>query len=182
MSVLGLYLYAAMLFWVPLEKHRYHEAEAVTVSRYLQIAQDIADGVEDPSEPSLYGDDETHVKAGLQLAAIARYESGGFDPDVQFCKRFGDHNKSRGLFQSHESEESVCYSLRNAVHIALRQLRASLAACRAEPVKWRLSAYASGSCGAGHLESERRVRLAADYWREHPYVPVTMTHAEVNNP
>src|ERR1700678_1504235 len=129
MSPLVAYILAAMMAWYPVDKHAFREHRIITEARYLQIATVIVDTAFDPLEIPLFEGPDARLDTALELASVGEFESGGFATDVQFCRKFGDHGKAHGLFQSHLSAKSVCFSLEQAAHIALKQMRESYNAC-----------------------------------------------------
>ena len=169
MQTLAVYLYAAMVAWSPLSHHTFYEKEPVTALRYMSLAASVASEVTDPDEDPLFEDDPWRVKSALLILSVGSFESGGFNADVQYCKRGGDGATSWGLFQSKAGKAVVCSSVRAAVRMAMKQVRASLHDCREEKAQNRLAEYASGSCAYGQKESRDRMRRAEVWWREHPF-------------
>jgi hypothetical protein len=165
-----MYLYAAMVFWAPLEHHLYYEAAAITDARYRQIAADVAGQVQDPEERPLFDGPNGRAQTATYVMSIFSLESGEFRADVQFCTKSGDGGHSWGLGQSQAGKDAVCLGVRAAVHEALIQIRESRAACADLIPEHRLALYASGSCSRGHRESANRVNRAMKYWASHPYV------------
>ena len=177
MTTLTAYLLSAMIAWSPLSHHLYAEGAPVTEARYLQIASDVADAVYD--EEPLFAGELGRERTAVYLLAVASYESGGFRADVQWCtgKGVGDSGHAFGLFQSHAGRDAVCGSIRDAVHVAVLQMRESMRACHDLPAAERLSGYAAGDCEHGRAASRRRVTRATRYWAEHPYTQPTHTTA-----
>jgi hypothetical protein len=175
---LAAYLLGAMKFWSPISNHAYREDPAIAEARYLQIATDVADQVLDPTEFPLFAGEDGRAQTAIYVLATGSFESGGFRADVQWCEDTGggDSGRSWGLFQSKlgkvrtaDGEEGVCFSMRQATHLAILQIRRSFQDCARLPQEERLAEYASGSCDAGRKASTTRVLRAMNYWRAHAY-------------
>lgn len=89
------------------------------------------------------------------LLSIAWHESG-MRWDVGQCDVTGDRGRALGFWQTHTRDRSVCEDFRYAARVALRRVRASLAACSHLPMAERLAVYTSGSCDRGREASRRR--------------------------
>lgn len=169
-ATLAAYLFTAMKFWSPLPNHAYRENIAITEARYLQIANDVAEQVLDPTEMPLFAGEDGRAQTGIYVLATGSFESGGFRADVQFCESTGggDSGRSWGLFQDQmDSKDASCLSMRQATHLAIKHIRRSFEDCANLPQEERLAEYASGSCGAGRKASATRVLRAMNYWRDH---------------
>jgi hypothetical protein len=167
MQNLVAYLVAAMLSWSPIAGHAYIEAPVITEARYLDFATHVANVT--MVEAPLFSGVSGSAKTALLLVAISSYETGQFDADVIFCKKSGDGGKAWGPYQSHADKDRACVSVESATHLALEQMRYSLATCSYLQPEKRLAAYASGSCDQGRAESIRRMGRMMNYWTAHTY-------------
>ena len=97
------------------------------------------------------------------LIKIARWESGGFNPDVVSCKVKGDHGLAHGLFQVHpwnENEASRACSKDIGIQadLALERVRMSVSMCKrfGKFGSDLLTGYTVGHCVSNEKEAALR--------------------------
>lgn len=98
MQNLVVYIFAAMLSWVPVRNLvPYGETEDEVNVRFHSVAEDIVTVALDASEPSVFARGDGRVKTALLLAAVASFE-GGFQKFVDdgSCNKRGYHADRRG--------------------------------------------------------------------------------------
>src|ERR1700709_401031 len=127
---------AAMHAWVPDSEHVQFESRDVTEQRYVAIAHDIADTIQE--------NDDRRVASpeleALLLTSVASYESH-FAARVDSCKVT---RASWTLFQISSDRAAACKDRKVAVKIALFRIRESFAICNELSFADRLAFYATG--------------------------------------
>ena len=101
---LASWLLDAELAWCPLSRHATRDkSEADTLSRYRDIAADVARVAGDPNEPPMYTGDGGRARTALVLLSLAFWESGfRGDVDSGTCKPPEcDDGAATGLLQLH---------------------------------------------------------------------------------
>lgn len=144
--------------------------------RYVGIATAVRNVAWDPKEKPIFGGERGRARTAALLLAIAWHESGfARDVDLGPCYRGRandgarcDYGRAHCLLQVHArdgkteegwtpaelvADREKCF--RAGMHLVLR----SFAACRKNPPKHRLAAFASGRCDAGQSGSERLLAL-----------------------
>ena len=95
-SALVAYIFNAMTTWSPVSGHVLQESEVDAVTRYQQIADDIAEVGMDPTEassPVVAGTQDADVKNSILLAAVASMETN-------FAKFVDDGTCNKPTFQA----------------------------------------------------------------------------------
>lgn len=131
------WLVALMLASVPPGKVPARESAEAGRDRYEEIAADISTATRSP-------------RTGALLVAIAVHESG-LRLDVDTGATLGDAGRARGLWQLQGIPADLTRAEQAAV--ALERVQRSHKACAANLERFRLAAYASGSCSRGFPES-----------------------------
>lgn len=177
------WLYALMEVWNP-AKYRNktfiteaQESQAQAVERYIGIAQAAIDVAFDPKEPPVFvskNEEKARMHTALLILSVAYLESG-MRRDVDFGQgkySRGDGGRSWCMMQINVGSGTVpdpdpvisTWTGKDLVsdrtkcfRVGLHRIRRSFAACAANPLKYRLAAYASGSCERGHDESAARM-------------------------
>lgn len=146
-------------------------------ARYEAIASAVRNVAYDPEEKPVFGGPHGRARTAALLLAIAWHESGyARDVDLGPCWRGRSNDSSRCdfgrahcLLQVHARDGKTREGWTPAELVADREkcfraglhlVQSSFAACRANPAKHRLCAYASGRCSAGQAGSERLLSLA----------------------
>jgi hypothetical protein len=174
MNALVSYIFAAMIYWVPMTDHAYYEKPEVTQARYTEIATTIAEVALDPNTVPLFEGDDGRVKTALLLASVASSE-GFFRKDVDSCKVGGDNGLAWGLWQTHANKKKVCSDRKVAATIALDMMRNSLQSCKSFNLMDRMSVYTDGSCHANWQRSRFKMGRAITWYSKHK--PETLTVA-----
>ena len=164
-SPLAAYVLTAMTAWVPIEEHAWVERREVTVARYADIAETIAN-VTVEEEPVFGGElDAARARTALLLASIASYES-------HFAARVDDCRVSLGgalgLWQTVAPRAKVCSDRASAARVALSMVRQSFDVCAGYEELDRLGFYTDGACGRDRGRSRWRVGRAIRFWRASP--------------
>ncbi len=157
-----------MITFFPIQNHAYHEAADITTTRYESIAEDIAIG--SVQQPVFSDTDGGAAKTGILLASLARWESQGYDAEVDQCRRAGDHGMSWTIFQlmsPFSPKQEICADRKKAVEWALRWIKNSFRLCSYLPLQDRLSVYAGGTCDNGRPQSRVRVSPAINFYNSH---------------
>jgi hypothetical protein len=171
-SILTQYVLAFMLAVYPVKNHEYlGVSDSYTRARYEAIAADFADVALDPDEPALFADGRTpgRVKTAILLASIGRFESGGYREDVDTLVKLGDGGAARCLLQIHPWPGEVINDRASCLRAGLRHLRASFSACGS------LAGYTVGHCVDHEKQAEKRMQLAEDWIRKHPWTSVPLS-------
>ena len=175
-ALLSSWLAAAMLVWSPPSSHAYTGAsEEVTVTRYVGIAEDMAEVATE--ELPLFTGRTGYAKTALVALSVVSFESGGFRADLDNDKPTGDchdgHCRAVCLAQIWLRPGDHLASRRDCFRLEIARLRESFAACRALPLLQRLGVYATGTClsAKGQSLSENRMRRALSYWASSEFLP-----------
>jgi hypothetical protein len=139
------WILALLLAAVPPGKVPARESAEAGAARYVSIAEDIAAVTRERSAQAL-------------LVAIAVHESG-LRLDIDTGATLGDGGRAKGLWQLQGTPEGL--TRREQARIALGRVQRSFRACAGNAERFRLAAYASGSCDRGLAESAAMV----DTWR-----------------
>jgi hypothetical protein len=139
------WLVALLVAVVPPGKVPARESAEAGLERYESIAADIATVTRSPRTAAL-------------LVAVAVHESG-LRLDVDTGETLGDAGRARGLWQLQGIPADLPRVEQAA--IALDRIQRSHKACAGNADRFRLAAYASGSCSRGLPESAAIV----DSWR-----------------
>jgi hypothetical protein len=131
------WLVALMIAAVPPGKVPARETAEAGLERYQAIAADVATVTRSPRTAAL-------------LVAVAVHESG-LRLDVDTGATLGDAGRARGLWQLQGVPADLTRAQQAAV--ALERIQRSHKACSANLERFRLAAYASGSCSRGFPES-----------------------------
>lgn len=116
----------------------------------------ITEAVTNDVEPPLLGS----YRAEAALMLTYAWEESAF----HVCA-VGDHGASLGLFQLQRLPKSIACDPRAASKIFLARAHASYNLCTGLPENERLSAFASGNCGHGHMLTRHRVLRSIDVER-----------------
>jgi len=160
------YVLAFMLAVYPVQNHRFlGVSDDYTRARYAAIAADVADVALDPDEPPLFADGRTpgRVKTAMLLASLARFESGGFREDVDTLRKLGDGGAARCLLQIHAWPGERIEDRASCLRAGMRHLRASLRSCGT------IAGFTVGHCEKDEPEAARRMGLAEEWIRSHPW-------------
>ncbi len=152
------------------------ETKAQREERYVAIAKAIVEVASDPDEKPVFGGATGRARTAALLAAIAWHESGfARDVDIGPCYRGRandgarcDHGRAACIMQIHTregqtlegySKEELFADRVKCVRAGLHLVQKSFAACKGNPPKHRLAAFASGRCSAGQSGSEMLLAL-----------------------
>lgn len=165
-ETLANYIFAAMIFWVPVSDHSYYEKPEITIARYHDIATSIAESALDSEQDPLFTEEDGRIKTALLLASVASSE-GFFREDIDSCKKGGDNGLAWGLWQTHASKKLVCSSRKEAIGIALKMMRQSFVSCKNLSVLDRMSVYTDGQCHSNWKRSRFKMSRAINYLNTH---------------
>jgi len=160
-STLAAYLMTMMLALAPVSRHAYYEKQDVTLARYTNITNVIAEGVISESMPKGMTEkeqEEERVKIGAVMVSIGDVESGNWNADVVSCAKGGDNDTAWGPWQTQLPKVQVCDSTRAALRLALGMVKRSFLICKELPSGDRLSWYTDG--GAWNRSVKNRERAS----------------------
>jgi hypothetical protein len=162
------WIFGVMVAWQP-------PRDTADVSRYQDIAHDLAAVAEDPQLAPLVTGEHARPRTALLMLAVAYFEST-FARGIDEGRIRGDHGRSwcmmqikigKGRTQEGWSGRDLVADRRKCFRVGHRMLRESLATCASVPEDARLGAYVRGRCLKRDRVSELRVMLARAYWEKH---------------
>lgn len=144
--------------------------------RYEGIAAAVREVAYDPDERPVFGGAKGRARTAALLLAIAWHESGfARDVDLGPCWRGRandsprcDFGRATCLLQIHTRDgktregwtpAELLADRTKCIRAGLHLVQSSFSACRANPPRHRLAAFASGRCTAGQSGSERLLSL-----------------------
>lgn len=132
-------------------------------TRFGEIARDAA-LVVDRDDPIV---GLTKAETSALILAVSWHESG-WRVDVDRGETRGGGRdvclmQLRGVTADAVHDRTVCF------REGLKRLKGSWKLCADGPPAWRLSAYASGRCSAGHVESAAMLELWRRWLSAHPW-------------
>ncbi len=167
MSVLGSYLLAAMMTWVPIKNHIYEKPEE-TLERYEKIAETVSEAVSSTNTSSIFSGEDSKIKTALLMLSLASFESH-YHRSIYECKKGSPKKVSWGIFQVSGPKLEICANKEVGAKIALGIIDSSFKKCKVLDISDRMSYYTDGSCHRNWARSKVRVNRALNYYRSHPY-------------